>query len=73
MPVREGILAGIDVFGQAFQTDEPAIAMRSWTTISAIKPRPPKPPPAKKAKAASAKKPAAKMPTSETPRHDGEG
>jgi enoyl-CoA hydratase/carnithine racemase len=73
MPIREGILAGIDVFGQAFQTDEPSIAMRSWTTISAIKPRPPKPTPVKKAKAASAKKPAAKKPTSETPRHDGEG
>jgi enoyl-CoA hydratase/carnithine racemase len=62
--VREAILAGIDVFGQAFQTEEPAIAMRAWSTVSAIKPRPPRPPPpptpAKPARKAKAAKPAAK-------------
>ena len=56
LTVRDAILAGVDIFGQAFQTEEPAVAMRAWSTVSAIKPRPPKPPeppkPAKKARAA---------------------
>jgi len=59
LTLREAILAGVDIFGQAFQTDEPALAMRAWSTVSAIKPRPPKPPeplrPAKKARAAKPK------------------
>jgi enoyl-CoA hydratase/carnithine racemase len=60
LPLREAILVGADIFGQAFQTDEPAIAMRAWSTVSAIKPRPPKPPePPKPAKKARAAKPAA--------------
>jgi enoyl-CoA hydratase/carnithine racemase len=60
LALREAILVGADIFGQAFQTDEPGIAMRAWSTVSAIKPRPPKPPePAKPGKKAVAKKPAA--------------
>ncbi|HEY1448241.1 MAG TPA: enoyl-CoA hydratase [Caulobacteraceae bacterium] len=74
MPIRDAILAGVDVFGQAFQTDEPGIAMRAWSTTSAIKPRPPKPPApparAKTSRAASGKKPTAKKATA---RRAGEG
>jgi enoyl-CoA hydratase/carnithine racemase len=61
LPLREAILVGVDIFGQAFQTDEPGIAMRAWSTVSAIKPRPPKPVEVPKA-AKPAKKPAAKKP-----------
>ncbi len=61
LTVREAILAGVDIFGQAFQTEEPALAMRAWSTVSAIKPRPPKPPePPKPVKKARAAKPAPK-------------
>jgi enoyl-CoA hydratase/carnithine racemase len=61
LTVRDAILAGVDIFGQAFQTDEPALAMRAWNTVSAIKPRPPKPPePPKPVKKARAAKPAPK-------------
>jgi enoyl-CoA hydratase/carnithine racemase len=66
LALREAILVGADIFGQAFQTEEPGIAMRAWSTVSAIKPRPPKPPeppkPAKPARKARAAKPAAKKP-----------
>jgi enoyl-CoA hydratase/carnithine racemase len=40
LPLREAILAGIDVFGHAFTTDEPGETMRAWSKLSAIKPRP---------------------------------
>lgn len=40
LPLREAILAGVDVFGQAFATEEPGEAMRAWSHLSAIKPRP---------------------------------
>jgi enoyl-CoA hydratase/carnithine racemase len=61
LTVRDAILAGVDIFGQAFQTDEPALAMRAWNTVSVIKPRPPKPPdPPKPVKKAGAAKPAPK-------------
>jgi enoyl-CoA hydratase/carnithine racemase len=66
LPIREAIIVGADVFGQAFQTDEPGLAMRDWNTISAIKPGQPRPSPpatAKKAKAAQAKKPGVKNTT----------
>lgn len=76
LPLREAILAGADVFAQAFQTNEPGIAMGSWSTVSAIKPRPPKPVEpmaAKPAKTATVKKPGAKKPATKKPaaRRDG--
>jgi hypothetical protein len=67
LALREAILVGADIFGQAFATDEPGIAMRAWSKVSAIKPRPPKPvapaEPTKKAKGPSAKKPSTAKPT----------
>ena len=66
LPLREAILVGVDIFGQAFQTDEPGIAMRAWSTVSAIKPRLPKPVEAPKA-ARPAKKPDAKKPDAKRP------
>lgn len=35
LPLREAILVGADTFGQAFQTDEPGVAMRAWKSAPA--------------------------------------